>query len=86
MQLAFLTILPSIFFSGYIFSAETMPKVFLRDQLFCSGQLFHQHHPRGDFARRGMVHLWPDALALFVMGTFLLIIAARRFQNKVIMA
>lgn len=28
MQLAFLTILPSIFFSGYIFPRETMPKFF----------------------------------------------------------
>src|SRR5207244_5194677 len=28
MQLAFLTILPSIFFSGYIFPRETMPKIF----------------------------------------------------------
>jgi hypothetical protein len=33
-----------------------------------------------------IVHLWPDALALFTMGTILLVIAARRFQNKVIMA
>ncbi len=28
MQMAFLTILPSIFFSGYIFPRETMPLVF----------------------------------------------------------
>jgi len=31
-------------------------------------------------------HLWTDGLALVVIGTVLLIIAARRFQNKVIMA
>jgi hypothetical protein len=31
-------------------------------------------------------HLWIDALALFGMGTVLLIIAARRFHDKVIMA
>jgi ABC-2 type transport system permease protein len=34
----------------------------------------------------GLTHLWMDGLALFVMGTLLLIIAARRFHNKVIMA
>jgi ABC-2 type transport system permease protein len=34
----------------------------------------------------GIQHLWTDALALFAMGTILLVIAARRFQNKVIMA
>jgi hypothetical protein len=34
----------------------------------------------------GLSHLWLDGLALFVIGSVLLIIAARRFQNKVIMA
>jgi len=34
----------------------------------------------------GWVHLWIDAVALFLFGTMLLVIAARRFQNKVIMA
>ena len=34
----------------------------------------------------GITHLWLDGLALFSMGSFLLIIAARRFQKKVIMA
>jgi ABC-2 type transport system permease protein len=34
----------------------------------------------------GWVHLWTDALALFLMGAMLLIIAARRFHNKVISA
>jgi len=34
----------------------------------------------------GVVHLWIDGLALFAMGTLLLILAARRFHNKVIVA
>jgi hypothetical protein len=34
----------------------------------------------------GIRHLWTDGLALFVIGTILLIVAARRFQNKVISA
>ena len=34
----------------------------------------------------GWTHLWIDALALFGMGTLLLIIAARRFHDKVITA
>jgi ABC-2 type transport system permease protein len=34
----------------------------------------------------GIKHLWTDGLALFIIGTLLLIIAARRFRNKVIMA
>ena len=34
----------------------------------------------------GITHLWLDGLALFTMGSLLLVIAARRFQKKVIMA
>ena len=34
----------------------------------------------------GIKHLWTDGLALFAIGTILLVIAARRFQKKVIMA
>ena len=86
MQLAFLTILPSIFFSGYIFPRETMPKFFYILSYFVPATYFI-NITRGIILRgAGWVHLWSDALALFIMGTLLLIIAARRFQNKIIMA
>jgi len=87
MQLAFLTILPSIFFSGYIFPRETMPTFFYVISYFRLPASYFINITRGVILRgAGIVHLWPDALALFAMGTILLIIAARRFQNKVIMA
>ncbi|HSC45864.1 MAG TPA: ABC transporter permease [Candidatus Acidoferrum sp.] len=86
MQLAFLTILPSIFFSGYIFPRETMPKVFYVISYFVPASYFI-NITRGVILRgAGIRHLWVDGLALFVMGSLLLIVAARRFQNKVIMA
>ena len=86
MQLAFLTILPSIFFSGYIFPRETMPKFFYVLSYFVPATYFIDI-TRGIILRgAGWVHLWIDAVALFFMGTLLLVIAARRFQNKVIMA
>jgi ABC-2 type transport system permease protein len=86
MQLAFLTILPSIFFSGYIFPRETMPKFFYVLSYFVPATYFIEI-TRGIILRgAGWVHLWTDAVALFFMGTMLLVIAARRFQNKVIMA
>ena len=86
MQLAFLTILPSIFFSGYIFPRETMPKIFYVISYFVPASYFI-NITRGVILRgAGITHLWIDALALFAMGTFLLVIAARRFQKKVIMA
>src|SRR5215475_409775 len=86
MQLAFLTILPSIFFSGYIFPRETMPKFFYVLSYFVPATYFIDI-TRGIILRGAtLVHLWVAAAALFTIGTLLLVIAARRFQNKVIMA
>jgi len=86
MQLAFLTILPSIFFSGYIFPRETMPKIFYFISYFVPATYFI-NITRGIILRgAGWTHLWIDALALFLMGSLLLVIAARRFHNKVITA
>lgn len=86
MQLSFLTFLPSIFFSGYIFPRETMPFVF-HAMSYLVPASYYINITRGIILRgAGLTHLWIDALALFAMGTFLLIVAARRFQNKVISA
>jgi ABC-2 type transport system permease protein len=86
MQLAFLTILPSIFFSGYIFPRETMPAIFYVISYFVPASYFI-NITRGIILRgAGIQHLWMDGLALFAMGTLLLTIAARRFSNKVIMS
>ncbi len=86
MQLAFLTILPSIFFSGYIFPRETMPFFFHAISYLVPATYFI-NITRGIILRgAGFTHLWTDALALFVMGTLLLALAARRFRNKAIMA
>lgn len=86
MQLAFLTILPSIFFSGYIFPRETMPKFFYVISYFVPATYFI-NITRGVILRGAGIHqLWLDGLALFAIGSILLIIAARRFHNKVIMA
>jgi ABC-2 type transport system permease protein len=86
MQLAFLTILPSVFFSGYIFPRETMPKFCYALSFFIPATYFI-NITRGIILRgAGIKHLWTDGLALFIIGTLLLVIAARRFRNKVIMA
>jgi ABC-2 type transport system permease protein len=86
MQLAFLPILPSVFFSGYIFPRETMPAIF-RPISYLIPATYFINITRGVILRGATIrHLWTDALALFAIGTFLLIVAARRFQNKVISA
>ncbi len=86
IQLAFLTFLPSIFFSGYIFPRETMPAVFYVISYFIPAS-YYINITRGIILRgAGLTHLWLDGLALYAMGSILLLIAARRFQKKVIMA
>src|ERR1700675_1199461 len=86
MQLAFLPILPSVFFSGYIFPRETMPAIFYPISYVIPATYFI-NITRGVILRgAGIKHLWTDGLALFIIGTLLLVIAARRFRNKVIMA
>ena len=82
MQLAFLTILPSIFFSGYIFPRETMPTIFYVISYFVPASYFI-NITRGVILRgAGITHLWIDALALFAMGTFLLVLAARPPERR----
>lgn len=86
MQLAFLTILPSVFFSGYIFPRETIPAALYPISYLIPATYFI-NITRGIILRgAGIAQLWADGLCLFGMGTLLLIIAARRFHNKVIMA
>jgi ABC-2 type transport system permease protein len=86
MQMAFLTILPSVFFSGYIFPRETMPWFFHAISYLVPASYFI-NITRGVILRGAtLTHLWRDALALFAIGTFLLVVAARRFQNKAISA
>jgi len=86
MQLAFLTILPSVFFSGYIFPRETIPAI-LYPISFLIPATYFINITRGIILRgAGIGHLWTDGLALFVIGSILLVIAARRFHDKVIMA
>ena len=86
IQLAFLTFLPSISFPATSSLAKPCPNL-----ATSSATLFRpattSNITRGIILRgAGLSHLRVDALALAAMGTLLLIIAARRFQKKVIMA
>jgi ABC-2 type transport system permease protein len=63
-----------------------MPTIFYVISYFIPAS-YYINITRGIILRgAGIAHLWTDGLALFAIGTILLIVAARRFQNKVIMA
>ena len=84
MQMSMMVILPTIFFSGYIFPRETMPLPFYLLSFIVPGSYF-VNISRGIILRgAGLQHLWHDGLVLVVMGVVLLLIAAKRFQKKVI--
>jgi ABC-2 type transport system permease protein len=84
MQLAFLTILPSIFFSGYIFPRETMPLPFYLFS-FLVPATYYVNIARGIILRGAEFHhLWAHAGILVLMGCFLVLMAAKRFQKKII--
>src|SRR6201993_2277191 len=85
MQLAFLPILPSVFFSGYIFPRETIPAI-LYPLSYLIPATYFINITRGIILRgASLVHLWTDGLALCILCATLLTIAARRFRNKLIM-
>ncbi len=84
MQLSLMTMLPSIFLSGYIFPRETMPLVFYLASFLLPATYF-VNITRGIILRAaGFSHLWIDGLVLLLMGVVLLLAAAKRFQKKLI--
>lgn len=86
MQLSMMVFLPTIFFSGYIFPRETMPLPFYLFSFLVPGTYF-VNISRGIILRGAeLQHLWVDGLVLTGMGVLLLLLAAKRFQKKVIAA
>lgn len=84
LQMAMLIMLPSIFFSGYVFPREPMPLPFYILSFFVPATYF-VNIARGVILRgAGIEHLWPDALALLVLGVGLLLLATKRFEKKVV--
>ncbi len=84
MQMAFITFLPTVIFSGYIFPRETMPLPFYILSFFVPATYFINITRRIILRGAGFRHLWVDGLVPLAMGAFMLFRAARRFHKKVI--
>lgn len=81
LQFSMLTMLPSIFLSGFMFPRETMPTVFYTLSHFIPATYMMQV-ARGVILRgAGLNELWLNGVILFVMGVALLLAAARRFSR-----
>ena len=78
---AFLFFMPTILLSGFMFPVSSMPEVFQWVTLLNPMRHFLEI-VRGIFLKGvGMRVLWPQFLALFLMGAGLLSIAATRFRK-----
>jgi ABC-2 type transport system permease protein len=84
MQSSMTLMLPSIFLSEYVFPRETMPLIFYGMSYLVPATYMIDIF-RGIILRgAGLAQLWPQALALVVMGVTVLLIAARRFSRMVV--
>lgn len=84
MQLAMMTILPSIFLSGYIFPRDNMP-IFFQIISYLIPASYMINITRGVILRGAeFSYLWIDALVLFLMGIIILLLAARRFTRMIV--
>ncbi|HLE85117.1 MAG TPA: ABC transporter permease [Thermoanaerobaculia bacterium] len=79
----FLTFMPTILLSGFLFPISSMPKVF--QWLTLVNPLRHYLEiVRGVFLKgTGLAVLWPQHLALLALGAALLTLATRRFEKRV---
>ena len=84
MQLAMMTMLPSIFLSGYIFPRDNMPLPFFLLS-FCVPATYMIDIARGVILRgAGIIHLWSNAVVLFGMGVAVLLLASNRFRKMIV--
>ena len=84
LQLGMMSILPSIFLSGYIFPRDTMPLVFYLVSYLIPAT-YMVDIARGVILRgAGLADLWSNALILTLMGVVVLLLAARRFQRMIV--
>ncbi len=80
---AFLTIMPTILLSGFMFPVESMPAIF-RWLTLVNPLRHYLEIVRGVFLKgAGIGTLWPQMLALLVLGAGLLTLAAGRFHKRV---
>lgn len=82
MMTAFIFIMPQVFLSGFAFPIQNMPQVF---QLltYLIPLRYYVIILRGVFLKGvGFAVLWPEALALVVLGTVILTVARLRFRRQ----
>jgi ABC-2 type transport system permease protein len=84
LQYSMLTMLPSIFLSGFMFPRETMPIQFFAVSHLIPATYMMQV-ARGVILRgAGLTELWLNGVILFGMGVLLLLLAAKKFSKMTV--
>ena len=82
MASTFLMMVPMIYLSGLIFPIENMPRIIQRITYFIPVR-YYAIILRGIFLKgSGLQVLWPEALALTIMGAVVLSLASLRFRKN----
>lgn len=82
MSAVYLVMVPMIYLSGLIFPVENMPAVIQKFTVIIPLK-YYTHIIRGIFLRgSGLEVLWPDAVALMVIGATVLSLASLRFRKS----
>jgi ABC-2 type transport system permease protein len=83
MSAIFFIMLPMMFFSGFVFPIENMPKV-IQYISYAMPLRYFFIIVRGIFLKGvGLETLWPQGLALLLFGTFILTLSILRFRRRI---
>jgi len=84
MQMSMTVLLPSIFFSGFIFPRETMPWIFYAISTLLPATYFIELMRAIILRGATLLEFWRHLLILAIMGGVLFSLCALRFQQKVV--
>jgi len=76
------TILPSVLLSGFIFPIRSMPIVLRAISYIIPAKYFLIIIRAIILKGSGFLHLWPQVIFLFLLGSFLLLISTARFKTR----
>ncbi|MEY2484633.1 MAG: drug efflux transport system permease protein ybhF [Verrucomicrobiota bacterium] len=83
LQMSMTFMLPSVFFSGFVFPRETMPWIFYALSTLLPATYFISLMRAIILRGAHFLEYWPNLLILIIMSIFLFVLCALRFRKKI---
>jgi len=83
LQMTMITILPSVFFSGFIFPRETMPQIFYAFSTVLPATYYIELERALVLRGAVLADFWFNLVILAAMGALLFSLCAVRFKRKI---